>query len=254
MVNFSRPPINEVALSQSFVSRLDLLVPHFGEFWATIKDKFPKTQHATPVVSPGDMPLQDPFGSWLPRVWFVSEDDTRLVQLQQDRLIVNWRQTERGEEYVRFPAVKAEFDSAWGNLDRYVAERLGTPLQPTRLELSYVNIIPAGKEESITDVCGRVLRDYTWAAGPRFLPKPGKLQSFFEVPLRDSAGSLSVRISGAQRLNDGLLVLRFELVASGSLPEGMSRDKWIEIAHETIVLGFKDLTSLEAQSTEWGVL
>lgn len=253
MVNFTNPPINEVALGIVFDSRLDLLVPFFGEFWQNIKGQYPKTQHALPIVSQDGAPVVDAYGLWLPRVWFVSEDETRLIQLQQDRLIVNWRQTERLEEYVRFPAVKNDFDAAWTKFSTFVAEKLDVPLQPTRLELSYVNIIESNEEETVADICQRVLRDNFWSEGHGYLPKPSKLQTHLEFFISEEVGVLTIRISNGHKKSDGKLVLKLELVVASNTFGLITLDDWISRAHDVIISAFKDMTQVEIQIRDWGL-
>jgi uncharacterized protein (TIGR04255 family) len=172
MVTFERPPLKEVVLGQTFVGRPDLFIPHIGVFCGRIRDKYPKAQHAQLILGDGETPVQDSNGNWLPRVWLISEDETWLVQIQQDRLYVNWRQTDQNNDYVRYPAVKTEFDYVWGVLDEVVTELTGVALHPQRLELAYTNIIPAGDAWKTVPELRNVLRDFHWHADGRSLSEP----------------------------------------------------------------------------------
>jgi uncharacterized protein (TIGR04255 family) len=103
MPEFSRPPVAEVALSIQFEPLTGFRVAHFGVFWAQIRDRFPKTQEQPPlppVVERFGVRVQVPqlqFGVGMvpPRCWFLDQDETELLQLQTDRVILNWRKLER---------------------------------------------------------------------------------------------------------------------------------------------------------------
>ncbi|WIT13844.1 TIGR04255 family protein [Paucibacter sediminis] len=252
-ITFAKPPINEVVLGQIFSTRSDLLVPHFGRFWEELADAYPKVSHAPPIVDDqqSEPPIDPSTGAYLPRVWFRSADETRLVQLQQDRLHFNWRQTNTGPaEYPRFPAIKAEFDRVAGLFSRYVEKALGQPLSNSRLELSYINIIPL-KEAKIAGVgeFDNVLKCFKWGVGTTALPAPKRFSSnyFFEI---DPGTSLTVRINTAKRISDDSDVLKMELVAR-EIPNVKPRDQWIEDAHQLIVKSFKELTTEKMHQEQW---
>lgn len=250
MLTFANPPLNEVVLGQNFLVRPDFLVPMFGEFWLSIRDQYPKCAHAAPLAQPGEAPVVDQTsGAWLPRIWFISEDDSRLVQLQQDRLYVNWRQMPNGGPYKRFPGVKSEFDRIWGLFEQYLVRTTGQKLSPTRLELTYINIIPQGEGWQHVAGFGNVLRDFQWGRGDRFLPEPQRYAGQFEFSVAQDL-SLLIKVGSGKRVSDQKEVLRLELAAYGT-PESRSRDDWIQAAREVIVKGFKDITTPTMHVDHW---
>ena len=253
MVTFERPPLNEVVLGQTFFPRPDFLIPHIGEFSARLRDRYTKAQHAQIVLGEGETPVQDSNGNWIPRVWLISSDDTWLVQIQQDRLYVNWRQAGATSSYVRFPAIKAEFDRVWAILNDVVLTTTGAALQPQRLELSYTNIIPSGDAWKTVPDLRNVLKDFQWKDGARSLPAPSRYSSQLEFQLPQHETSMVVRSDIGKRTSDGLGILRVELRVTGSA-QGTSLDEWVEAAHQHIVHGFKDLTTTEMHEKHWGLL
>src|SRR6516165_10244436 len=93
---FRKPPVSEVALGIQFSSILNPV--HLGRYYEKIKSRFPHVQTQAPVPQVfetfGTAPIVGQFG--LPilmqsRMWFFSDDDNYLIQLQSDKLIVNWR-------------------------------------------------------------------------------------------------------------------------------------------------------------------
>lgn len=97
-VPFKAPPVNEVIVGKAFDRCDALLLPFFGRFWDLVQGDFPKVQHAPLLTDEGVSNVAvDPASQLpLPRVWFVSEDEHRLLQLQPDRFFFNWRQQDAG--------------------------------------------------------------------------------------------------------------------------------------------------------------
>ncbi|WIW88938.1 TIGR04255 family protein [Sphingobium sp. V4] len=95
--SFARAPINEVGF---FIATKDSLVDPFGaaEIHRSLEQTYPNVERQAPVggleLGPflGIPPVLDPSDNGVPpRWWFVSEDETRLVQLQERFAGWNWR-------------------------------------------------------------------------------------------------------------------------------------------------------------------
>ena len=109
-IDFEKPPINEVVIGKVYETRTDLTIPYFGRFWDLVKDEFPTCEHAIPIVDQPAANMLAALGSLLPRVWFIGQDATRLIQLQQDRFYYDWRQTPgQSENYVRFDSIYKQY-------------------------------------------------------------------------------------------------------------------------------------------------
>ena len=105
-ITFDDPPINEVALGRIFLPRPDFLLPYYGEFWSLVRNQFPEVSHAPPIIAAEQQQQQEASADdayIFPRVWLLSEDSTRVVQIQRDRFYFNWRQGPERTEYIRFP-------------------------------------------------------------------------------------------------------------------------------------------------------
>ncbi len=251
-ITFAKPPINEVVLGQTFLQRNDLLIPYIGEFWARVQREYPKCSHAAPIVTPGSTTTFN-LETNFPRVWFISDDDTRLVQLQQDRLYVNWRQTKAREEYIRFAPIKKEFDRVFAEFRAYLKARVGEDITPRRYELNYINIIDCGVGWRTGADIGDVLRDIGWSGAKRFLPGPRRVSAKYEFAMPDGFGALLVSLDPAKTVGSELDVLRLELaaVADADVVAKVPFDAWVEIAHDWIVSGFKDLTTPAMHTDHW---
>jgi uncharacterized protein (TIGR04255 family) len=125
-----------------------------GMFREAVKGEFPNTEYQsrlpktfivnTPAPLPGNFPPVFPQfvtqeGS--NRVWLVSADNSRLVQIQDDRFVFNWR---RGTEpYPQFEKV-AELFWQYFDLYREIVAECDSAVEPQMLELSYFNWLDEG--------------------------------------------------------------------------------------------------------------
>lgn len=244
-VDFEAPPITEVVLGRTFLPRPDFLVPHFGSFWEKWRAQFPKVEHAQPIFSAAPFSEE---GFILPRVWLISEDSTRLMQLQQDRFHFNWRQTDKQEQYVRFPVILKECMHAWSSFDEFVKQATGHGLSPTIGELTYINFLPAEEGVSATALMQEAMRDFKFAEGQRRLPMPSavNLQTTYVVP--ELRGTFRVSAVSAKRKKPESDGLRLELTISGKCGGDDNFERWAQQAHDFLVAGFVDLTTPEMRA------
>lgn len=69
------------------------------------------------------------------RWWFISEDDSHLVQIQHDRLVLNWRQTHKQPGYPRHHSLLPTFFEVLAIVDTTLGR-----ITPTSLETDYYNL------------------------------------------------------------------------------------------------------------------
>lgn len=184
------------------------------------------------------------------RIWFLSEDQSSLVQLQHDRLTVNWRQI-AGAAYPRYPTVRAAFEERSQDLAHFVADRELGQLSTTQAEVTYINAIEAAPEQ-MGDLA-RVLRH--WRAPTIRLGQPEQARTVvvFNVP---DIGRPPVRMYATvdpARRPDGRPALFLTLTLRGA-PAGDDRRGALEFmdrAHAHVVRSFAELTP-ETMHAEWG--
>lgn len=248
-ITFAKPPVNEVVIGQVFVPRADLLIARLGEFWAIhLKERYPDVSHGMTVATANEAPFCDPLtGLPLPRMLFTGNDPCRLLQLQQDRLYANWRRMRPDSEYVRFPAVQAEYFRVLGLLNEYLASVGAESVKPVRYELTYVNVFQFGQEIQECVEVGKIFKDFGWGSGARFLPKPTKIGAQFEFEMPDETGVLTVQAGPGRNtvLNEDVIRLQLAAIAPTEVVSKISFEDWLIIANEQIVQGFKDLTTEE---------
>jgi len=249
-ITFDRPPVNEVALGRIFFVRPDFLVPHYGLIWQRLRDQYPTCQQAAPIFGPNGF-IADPQGIALPRVWMFSPDQTRLVQLQQDRHYVNWRQIDGAGEYIRFPWIMEEHQRVSKLIDDFFQSELGSPLQTIGMELSYVNLIPLSPDAEVIDQVSSILKDVRIREPGRATGHPIFFGSQTDWAMPGGSGGLSAKVAAGVQ-PDGKRMMRFEISATSMPLTGLDETTWITRAHDAIVSSFKDLTT-SAMHEKWGL-
>jgi hypothetical protein len=113
---FENPPVIETAFSFEFAPLERWKVPHFGLYWETIRDRYPKLDVRSALPSqiedldePPIPPKPVSFGiiDISPvRRWFYNETETQLIQTQNNRFIFNWKRGVAEEPYPHYRNIR----------------------------------------------------------------------------------------------------------------------------------------------------
>lgn len=263
--SFGNPPVSEVVCCIYFQEIGALQVAHVSRLWDRLRHQYTSTETVSPLPavvaeSTPDAMIQFQIGAvdagFFPRVWFVSEGGDFLVQVQRDRLIVNWRQLEdRQTAYPSFGTVRDRFAEAHDAFVSFLeAESLGR-LDLIGQELIYVNTFPWGREmdgahdveavmpslrwrEALTGSSGKQLVGLNWNA---------------QLALPEGSGDLHISVATVHRRIDGKGATRLTFVARKFSPSLATESMWgwFDTAHGTIVATFLDVTSADVQDRIW---
>jgi uncharacterized protein (TIGR04255 family) len=267
IAEFDRPPVVEVVLGVQFdADTIDLEV--LAEFARDIKPMFPMRRRLEPLQRtresfhrpPPNAGIEFRFGPPLPLTQFLTPDDRFMVQLQGDRLTLNWRRVEQDDKYPRYRVLRPKFDEVFMML-LAVLERCGRDIRPLDyVEVSYTNELATDGESGGNAHPGlanmlTTLRD-TETGG--FLPRPEDVgfQARFRIPSPEDGlnpvGRLTVTTEPGYRSIDQrpiyLLMLRAGLI--GAFAPG-EVNVIMDIGREWVVKGFLELTTPAIQET-WG--
>ncbi|MCR8724250.1 TIGR04255 family protein [Frigidibacter sp. ROC022] len=254
-VDFESPPVIEVVLGVSF-SRLEkFMIPHFGGYWKSLSGEFTKIEDQPPIVGEN----RDFAETTIPsRVWFSNDAGTRLIQLQQDRFIFNWRRQDGDpNEYPEFSKIFPEFVAAFSHFQDFLSkEKIAEDVAVEGLELTYVNIIKFDSIHCCVQRPGDAFVDHRRdVSRERFLPEVQDFSwvSVYEMPKQ--MGKLSVDAKSAKlSVSPKARVIRLLLTAKGA-PASFDDDgfqMWFDCAHDQIVNGFADITDESVQRRVWG--
>lgn len=253
--SYRNPPIAEVAIGCRFRKLESLKIAHFGVFWQKFRTLFPIVEHAPPIAADGGLPPEDPTtGLTLPRLWLINGTESRLIQLQVDRLHYNWRRRDGESEYPRYESIVGAFEETFESFER-VAEELGLGVVlPEHYELSYINHLQKGVEWDVVSDLPNVFPDLVWGK-KSFLPFPDRIAWNWGFSMPDQAGIVQVKLTSAALASEPPVpIFVLELTARGPAIEKTSRERnnWFSLARQWIVRGFADLTSIDIQNRVWG--
>jgi len=247
------PPVNEVVLGCQFQPLSLLKIPHWGLFWQKLGKAFPTVEHAAPIQTGDTLLVDGTTGLPLPRVWFINASESRLVQLQTNRLHYNWRHRETEPNYPHYDEIVERFFESFTTLESFTAEASIGIIRPIACELTYINHIPQGAGwQTISDL-PEIFRDFLWRGEKRYLPTPNSEAWHMVFPLPNDQGRLTAKLNQGSRKPDDAKILIFELTARG-IGDDKSQDGmrgWFDMAHAHLVRAFADLTTEEAQINLW---
>ena len=251
IIAFENPPVNEVVVSTYFDPPLsDFRNEHIGLFWGIIKDEFPNVRQQIPVgFAPEVVDNEFP----MPRYWFISENETNLIQVQQNAFMFNWRH--RDEEYPRFHRyIKPTFDRYYGNFNEFVRTQISdADLTVGRCELVYINTVEAlefwrGPQNTTNVIPSFSILDL----GISNAEVQGFNCNFIYMVHTDM--QINVGIRAVTKVQErGAPVLIFEIRAIGNFGRVAqpATDEWFERAHGAIKNCFLGMTSSEIQNRFW---
>jgi uncharacterized protein (TIGR04255 family) len=175
-----------------------------------------------------------------------------LVQIQRDRLVVNWRKNGDDHFYPTFRVLRQHFVEVFRKFEVFLKQEVGVTLDLTGVEFGYINVIQLGKELSHTSELAYILPMFGWTdslmnAGFDSLSSVN-LQAQFA--LHGFEGQMSLAVQSMQMPVDGSAAIRLDLTSRWLKP-GIGRDDvmpWLDKAHEQSVRSFVSLTSSEMHS------
>ena len=260
--DYDKPPVIEVVSGIMFQPIKALAGPYLGVLWEKFKPDYQQFREVAPLIPvierfdeapPGEaVSLGDAFS--FSRTWFETSDGNRLIQVQRDRFLHNWKKAKDTDEYPHYDYVIGNFRKCLEKFEQFLEENKLETIQPIQYELTYINHIPQGDGWTTLNDLGNVFPDFSWRpASERFLPDPEAInwQTTFLMPERSGRLHESIRLG--KRRTDGRPILLLELTARGigndkSRPAAWS---WFDMAHEWIVRGFTDITGEGLHKTVW---
>lgn len=265
--DFKNPPVIEVVLSVQFEELEKLGTPQMGLLWQEYRKEFPRTKELPPLS-----PSFETFGTSestqggirfavakslpLPRLWFLNDSTTRLIQVQNDRFIQNWRKLKPEDAYPRFEKLRTDFAQSFETFRKFIErENLG-PLSLNQWEVTYVNHIAPSETPRRHEWISRVFSIVETKYSDDFLGdfEEAKLNVSYvisdgEQPL----GRLRISIEPAYRADDKQPIVVMKNIARGPLTSSDhdAMMKCLDVGHEWIVRGFASITTREMHRI-WG--
>ena len=254
---YKTPPLNEVAFGIQFSPAPHYSQIHAGEVFNLFKSDFPK------VAEHGALPpmfetfglssqqaVQFGFGGAArhDRFWFISDDDRKLLQFQQDRVHLNWRNsTEGGEIYPRFDTMIFEFQNCIEKLEIFFRAYGLESLSCNQVELAYINHIKPGKSERYSDLI---------KLGGELISRSDDFALNYRRVIKDDSGKPTGRLisevaTALDQAGKELLLLNLTVRGAPADAKISSAVNFLNDARITIVNEFTDITTKDAHVI-WG--
>jgi len=274
--DYDNPPVVEVALSVQFDRLEGLDTAQVGQLWVErYKDRYPRTEDNPPLdplveILPGqDQPglgIALQFGNVPPlrRTWFLNEGGNRLVQIQSDRFVYNWRKEDETEKYIRYENVLEGFIREYTEFTSFIEQQGIGKLKLNQCEITYVNPLVLPGNINTHQNLDRLLTVFR----PEYCPNPVTGEIFLEKPesvrmalmylMKNDEGKAYGRlhvsadpvINSRDKKAAYMLKLTCRGVLLGSGLEGIK--KFFDKSREWIVHGFHCITT-EDLHKEWGM-
>ncbi|MGH9199462.1 MAG: TIGR04255 family protein, partial [Acidimicrobiia bacterium] len=187
----------------------------------------------------------------LPRSWFISSDDARLVQLQPDRFSLNWRRSESARPYPHYGALRADMGRYVELLVQCVTDSGRRPPEINLVEVLYVNHVelPERQPHSHADLA-RIINRVRSSPEDAFLgtAEDTQFQARWRIPTVDQpSGRLYLSAVPGLRPPGPVPIYVVNVTGrvlpkEGNLSGAMEA---LDLAHQWIVLGFVDVTTPE---------
>ena len=264
--NFSQPPVHEVLLAVQFDALTEFHSYHVGKLWDRVRDRYPNVQEqpplnvqfetfgvAEPAAPAGAIEIQALLSPPMVRYWFEAGED-RLMQVQQDRLIHNWRKGEGQQEYPRYEKVLEEFLADYRVFSDFVREERFGEIRINQCEIAYINsIFIPGTEDPYTEV-ERVMKVWNRPTVSIGVLEQATVQPRFILSKNGQPyARLHVTLQPAIRRSTRQPCLQLTLSVKGK-PADESLDASIDFfaeGRDAIVKVFADLTTPEMHK-QWG--
>jgi uncharacterized protein (TIGR04255 family) len=257
--DFDSPPVTETVLDVAFAPLQNWRIPHFGLFWQTIKKDYPEFADQPPVILQrerfGDekmLPRQLAFEILQgpeARCWFIS--NSRLIQIQNDRFIQNWRKIEGQEPYPHYDSIRPAFEYEWTRFCEFLSrESLGSP-EIQQCEIQYINHIELQGWQTYADLV-EALAIWPGSRANSSLPKPEDIAVNTTYLLPNNRGRLRVNMQSAIRNSDGKRVIQLSLIVRG-VPESSTTEailSWFDYGRTWMIKAFASFSS-EKMHTIW---
>jgi len=261
--DFLKPPVDEVALSIQFSPIPGFNIQHYGVYWQNIRTEYPRFEVQQPIPNVTEQFGQGFFGRHLglallalPEVrgWCLDQTGNRLIQIQRDRFVYNWRKVSGTETYPRYPEIRRVLEKEWSRFCGFLRdEKLEAP-KVNQCEVLYVNNIEYEKGWSGYGELDKVVATLaTPRSKTRFLPIPERVNMEVVYRLEEDAGRLYVLFNPVIRGRDAKEVLQMSLTARGAPKSSSESDifAWLDLGRKWVVRGFADFTAEEMHQI-WG--
>lgn len=267
--DFKAPPVSEVVLGVQYQPLQSMSACHYGLFWQDVLQRYKNCRDVPPlaasfetfgrrIVQSNEGFMMD-VGVSLPRQWFLSEDGNHLCQLQNDRLLHNWRSQNGSDVYPRYETVRNEFAKDLEAFSAFSERQALGAISINQAEITYVNVIASDVTvdgSSVHNHLGQVFR--FWRDDEASDCIPALESTSFRMTsvvkdLQEPLGRLYIKCDPVVHASTGLDALKVELTFRGTPNSEKISDAldFLDLGRKKIVKTFAAITTSRMHEI-WG--
>ena len=249
---YENPPLDETICSIHFDSIRELQAGHLGLLWQKLGSNFTSTEDHNLLPSVSDEEMNYRALPPLPRVWFVHEDESEVIQMQSNRFAYNWRKIRHDDKYPGYLTFIENFEKYLSYFQEFLVNQKLGDFTPRVYEIAYIDYILENEGWKTISDLEKVFPNFISYKGQNTLP-PNIMEINYQMvfSLPDDSGQLQLSIRNARRISDNRHFLRVEFRAISNQAY-RERRKWFDSAHDVILDVFSKLVSDEIQEKYWG--
>ena len=254
---YARPPVVEVALAIQLDRAIGFRSLDAAAIAAAWADDLPVVEERAqlPMMGPDpddpEVTLDVSDQPETPRLWLQNEAGNRVLQIQQDRVVVNWRKGGPDDPYPRYTTIRKLLAAAWDRLTRTM-QRLEFDMPPPSIcEVLYVNHLGADQGWNSAEDTAALVAPWSGSMSDGFLPTDRHEGFLLHFHLPDGGGWLDIDgWTTDARVDQRIMVLTLTSRGRALSPDLEGALAFMDSAHEWIVRGFTSVTTPRAHD-EW---
>ena len=250
--DFEEPPAVETLVGFHFYPLQNWKTPNFGLFWQEIKTEYPDAQVHPALAEQGlRLELNSALGSIkltgdVPvRWWYEHKSGKRLIQVQTESFIQNWRKRSKNDPYLHYKDLRPAFWRTWGQFLRFLKRQGVESPRVRQCEVTYVNHIDRGEGwRSFADLPD-VFSAWKGRTYCGFLPTPDLVSMNVSYPIGGQTGRLQIVMQPGIRQPDARQTLQLTITAMCKPVSSEPSDlfKSLDLGRKWVVRGFEDFTT-----------
>ncbi|HDL01298.1 MAG TPA: TIGR04255 family protein [candidate division Zixibacteria bacterium] len=257
--SFTDPPLIEVVLSVQFEQLKNLQAAQIGLLWANhYRDKYPITEQHPPIAQAFEqfgeqrleaIKIEVAQTTPNPRCWFINTEGTELIQIQNDRILHNWRKTSLGDDYPRYELIREKYRHDLEEFIKFVDDEKIGNLVINQCEVTYINHISSAEQINTHIDTANIFSNWESNYSDDFLWEPESVRFSTQHIIKDQSdeplGRLHINIQPAFLSVDKKPIYVMTLISRG---KPLSNDisgifNFLDYGREIIVRAFKSTTT-----------
>jgi uncharacterized protein (TIGR04255 family) len=245
-IDLNKPPVIEVVIGSQFDGPI-FDNSYIYDFYQKVKKDYPVVRENPPLPSiisnlnkPDQTRILQGFNS---RRFFISTKGDKLIQLQTDRLLFNWRKNNASEEYPKFTNVLEDFLKIYELLSNDIKTASS---KINQLEITFIDHISLKDFELNSYKLSDIFTQFNFSQ---------ELRSFdcnLSFPQESINGNLNLSIKTAVNIADQNKIIVCESTCRGNKTSTETHQAWFQKAHAILLECFIDLFTDKSKKT-WGV-